>query len=56
MKPYIEELKERMDQLDELKTKRAEILFKQAREIGEIDNVINQAWNKISSLISVLNS
>ncbi len=50
----IPRLKEESDTLEDLRIQRAELMQKQAKEIGALDNAINQQWAKVSSLISIL--
>ena len=50
----IPKLKEESDVLDDLRIQRAEMQQRHAKEIGALDNVINQQHAKVSSLIAVL--
>lgn len=47
-------LKEASEILEDLRIQRSEMFQKHAKEIGELDNAINQQWAKLSSLISLL--
>jgi hypothetical protein len=49
-----EKLKEKMQILDELRTKRSELQYDHALEIGALDKEINLAWAEASSLASLL--
>lgn len=48
-----DKLKLASDRLDNLRIERSELQQRHAKEIGAIDNVINQEWAKLSSLIAL---